>query len=398
MTLLYCSSFMFREENHEMYGLPSCADSFFSKYLDVFDSIRVLGIPVKPYIEQSSLIRINDKRISIVITKDNTYPKDFRNDKVIKSVLYSEISSAVAVLIKPTSRKGMMAIKICETLHKPYMIEMTGDIHNALRQHPNLLKRIYAPLLYRKIKRSIYNSKFGLYVSAEYLQKQFPIIGLQCGCSDVEIDYPSRELIFKRTQKIDNMDVSKYVKIALIGFYQGKMKGIDTAIRAISRLPATYHLNILGNGTSKNRNRWYVYARRYGVENRIHFPEPLPDTKSVLHWLDTQDFFVLPTRSEGLARSCVEAMSRGCVCFATDICSLPELLPECCLHKLNDALTLSHLIYEYSTNKDMMKSIAVRNINKSKDYEYGILRTRRNNFLELFKQHCISINNNGTYK
>ena len=164
---------MFRQENGINYGLPSSADSFFQKYLDVFDTIRVIGNPVRDIIDSSSLVRMDDSRISIRITPNNKTPKEFKNDAEIKRILKEEISKADAVLIKPATRKGMMAIKIAEKLGKPYMIDITGDIHNALKQHPSFLKRLYAPILYYQIRKSIKNCKYALYVSKDYLQQQF---------------------------------------------------------------------------------------------------------------------------------------------------------------------------------------------------------------------------------
>ena len=173
MKLLYISVFLFYKEDDTVYALPSCSDSFFQKYLDVFESVKVLGIPMESYLDKSRLVKMQDPRITVEIILPNTKPKDFFNDQAVKQSLEREIKKAEAILIKPASRRGMLAIKIAEKYNKPYMIEMTGDIHNALRQHPNMLKRFYAPILYRQIKWSIRNCQYGLYVSQKYLQEQY---------------------------------------------------------------------------------------------------------------------------------------------------------------------------------------------------------------------------------
>lgn len=380
---------MFRQEEGKTYGLPSCADPFFVKYLDVFDSVRVLGDPLRGFLDKSSLVEMKDSRISVLITPSNKSPLQFTRDKYIKRMLQNEISKADAVLIKAATRKGLMAITICKELNKPYMIDMTGDIHNALRQHPSFLKRMYAPYYYHKILKAIKDCKFGLYVSKEYLQSQFPIQGKMCGCSDVILEKADESVLEKRYERIESMDITKRVDISLIGFYQGKMKGVDTAIRALSELPDTYNLNILGNGTEENRQKWYEYGEALGVNrNRIHFPKPLPGSHAVLEWLDTQDFFVLPTRSEGLCRCCAEAMSRCCVCFATDICTMPELLDPSCLHPLDDDKKLAELLIQFSNDKELMKLNAKRNFEKAKEYDFDLLREKRNAFLNEFKEYC----------
>lgn len=381
---------MFHKDGDLTYALPSCSDSFFEKYLDSFNSVHVLGEELKSYLSKSALVKIENENIKVDILPANTRPKDFVNDKELKKVLTKEIGEADAILIKPASRRGMMAIKIAEKLHKPYMIEMTGDIHNALTQSPSRVKRLYAPVLYRQIKRAIKGCEFALYVSKDYLQGKYPIKGRMCGCSDVVLERSSADVLEKRLNKIDTMDPEGIIKLALVGFYQGNGKGVDTAIRALARLPENYRLSVLGNGTEENRRKWYDYASERGVSaERIEFPDPLPSAQAVLHWLDDYDFFVFPTRSEGFGRVVAEAMSRGLPCFATNICTMPELLPEECLFELDDDGQLARLLVEYVSDKELIKNAARVNFEKVRDYDFEILKKRRNEFLEDFKNYCL---------
>ncbi len=389
MELLYISTFMFHNKDGVIYGLPSCSDTFFGKYLDVFSSVRVLGEEVKSYLDKSALVKIEDPRITVKLLPKNTHPKDFKNDGVLKKALKEEIAKAEAILIKPATRRGMMAIKICEKMNKPYMIEMTGDIHNALKQNPSCLKRAYAPLLYKQITNAIKNCKFGLYVSESYLQGEFPINGKMCGCTDVVLDKSEPIILEKRLNRIDNMQSGDIVKMALVGFYQGNGKGVDTALRAMAKLPDNYQLFVLGNGTEESRQKWYNYAKEQGVKaERLHFPKPLPSAKEVLLWLDTMDVFVFPTRSEGFGRCVAEAMSRGVPCFATDICTMPELLPQECLFPLDDHEKLASLLWEYVEDKDALKQLAKINFKNVEKYDADLLRQRRNEFLTEFKNYC----------
>ena len=394
MRLLYISTFLFHKENGTTYGLPANSVPFFEKYLDVFKSVKVLGEELSSHLDKNSLAPMLDSRIDVRIIPSNTHHSDFSNDVKIKKILIEEISQDEAIIIKPSTRKGMMAIRIAKKLAKPYMIEMTGDIHNALKQHPNLLKRLYAPILYHQIRNSIKDAPFGLYVSKEYLQSQFPIKGECCGCSDVILDFSDKDVLRRRFNLIETIDSGRVINLALIGFYQGKMKGVDTAIRALSRLPHNFHLNILGNGTLKNRKKWFDYALSLGImdaEERITFPKPLQSYTQVLKWLDTQDFFVFPTLSEGFGRCVAEAMSRGCVCFATNICTMPELLPKESLFPKHEDKALASLILKYSKDKQSMKTIAEINYRHSQDYAPEILREHRNNFLIKFKEYIEKI-------
>ena len=49
MRLLYVSSFQFVENDDGMYALPAYGNGFWTKYLDVFDGIDVLGENIKKH-------------------------------------------------------------------------------------------------------------------------------------------------------------------------------------------------------------------------------------------------------------------------------------------------------------------------------------------------------------
>ncbi len=389
MDLLYIGNYMFKKNENGFFGLPSSSNEFFSKYLSVFRHVRIIGEPLKSNLSAENLVEVDSEHFSVRVIPPNRSPRDMiKNDRTVKNALYEEISKADSIILKPLSRKGIMAIKIAERLKKPYMIEMTGDIHNALKQNPSMLKRIYAPILYSKIKRAIKNAPYGLYVSKDYLQSQFPINGKMCGCSDVVLLKSDASVLENRFRRIETQSEREYVELALIGFYQGLMKGVDTAIRALSRLPKNYRLHILGNGTEENRKKWLEYGEKLGVTDRIFFPKPLPSSEAVLHWLDTVDAFVLPTRSEGLCRCVAEAISRGCPCFATDICTMPELLPRECLHPLCDDSALAEQILKVMSDPEKAKKYASVNFEKAKEYDFDVLKQRRDLFLADFKKYC----------
>ncbi len=389
MKLLYISNSQFHKENDVTLALPSAADSFFGKYLDVFSSVHILGAEVKAFLDKSAMVKIENPKITVSILPSNNHPKDFKNDFKLKKCLKKEISKAEAVLIRPATRRGVMAAKLCEKMKKPYMIEMTGDLHNALLQRANPLMRAYAPFLYRRVTKSIKNCQYGIYVSESYLQGKYPIKGKMCGCTDVVLDKSEPIILENRLNRIDNMKSGDIVKMALIGFYQGNGKGVDTALRAMAKLPDNYQLFVLGNGTEESRQKWYSYAKEQGVKTeRLHFPDPLPSAKEVLLWLDTMDVFVFPTRSEGFGRCVAEAMSRGVPCFATDICTMPELLPQECLFPLDDHEKLASLLTEYVENKALLKHLAEVNFENVKKYDVDLLRQRRNEFLAEFKAYC----------
>ena len=94
---------------------------------------------------------------------------------------------------------------------------------------------------------------------------------------------------------------------------QAKVKGYDRLIAAFARLPADFRLLLVGDGPE--RGALEQQARELGVAARVTFAgfqeNPWP-------YYAKMDLFVLPSRSEGLSISLLEAMSAGIPVAVTD--------------------------------------------------------------------------------
>lgn len=383
MDLLYISDFKFSIKDNKIHSLSAYSDAFWQKYLDVFSKIHVVGV-----LEQKNtkgMIEIRDNRISISFLPQNHKPHQFFNDFVIKKELRRLFSLYNAIIIKPSSRKGMIAIKIAEELKKPYMIEMTGDIESSLSTHNHLSRRLYAPFIFRQIKKTIRNCKFGLYVTSAFLQKKYPISGLQCGCTDTNLEGIEPSILAKRIKKIN--ESNEPYRIGLIGMYHDNRKGLDTAIKALSRAKHDIELHVLGNGEEKDRKKWIAFANKQGFR-KLFFDGVLNGSKLVFDWIDACDLIILPSRSEGLPRCIVEAMSRGCPCVTSNVCGLPELIDEKWTHNPNDYLELSKKVDELLSEKNFLIHEANCNFEKSKKYVLSEQKRIRNDFLISFKNYC----------
>ena len=83
--------------------------------------------------------------------------------------------------------------------------------------------------------------------------------------------------------------------------------------------------------------------------------------------LKETDVYVQPSKTEGLPRAVIEAMSVGCYVIGTNVGGIPELLNENNLFKYNKPSDFSQILT--SLTKEIMKENAVNNFNKSKNYE-----------------------------
>jgi glycosyltransferase involved in cell wall biosynthesis len=103
-------------------------------------------------------------------------------------------------------------------------------------------------------------------------------------------------------------------------------KGVDTLVEAFASLtrkaPAA-GLLLVGGGPLQVRLEARI--RELGLEDRVYFAGPVTD---VLPWLRRMDIFVLPSLSEALSNSLLEAMSVGCPAVASQAGGNPELVRD----------------------------------------------------------------------
>ena len=123
----------------------------------------------------------------------------------------------------------------------------------------------------------------------------------------------------------------------------------------------------------------------------MHFPKPFNRIEEVLGWIDKIDVCILPSRSEGLPRCIIEALSRACPCIVSNVCGLPELVNEQWLHSPTDSKQLAFLLDRMLSDVQLMKDAAMINFKKSKCYQKERLRDVRNRFLCDFKKYCQSL-------
>jgi phosphatidyl-myo-inositol dimannoside synthase len=104
-------------------------------------------------------------------------------------------------------------------------------------------------------------------------------------------------------------------------------KGIDDLLRGVARLRdggTEARLEIVGEGP--DREQLQALSHELGVSDQVTFSGFIPHGPRLVCALDAADVFVLPSRSEGLPHSLVEAMARALPVVATAIGGIPAFL------------------------------------------------------------------------
>jgi glycosyltransferase involved in cell wall biosynthesis len=101
-------------------------------------------------------------------------------------------------------------------------------------------------------------------------------------------------------------------------------KGVGTLVEAFGAIAKEFRpagLLLVGGGPLQHRLE--ARAQELGIADRCHFAGSV---MNVVPWLRRMDIFVLPSLSEALSNSLLEAMAVGCACVASQAGGNPELI------------------------------------------------------------------------
>jgi len=374
MNLLFVHDHKFHmDKNGNFYsggGLPSLV---WKRYLNFFDKITVLGRDGGA-IEEDLVMSSCQNVAFYLLNKPVILPVSKQVKKHIeKLVVRNDI-----LIARLPSELGLTAINLAVKNGKPYVIELVDCPWDALWNHGQFLRKLYAPILYLKIKKAAKNTKYIHYVTKIFLQKRYPTNAkkILC-CSNVQLPSSCENILDSRKIKIIT---EKDITVGLIGSLNGKLKGIHIAIKSIALLKNKYPsitLKILGKGNELNHLR---LAEKYGVSDNIVFDGVVESGKEVFNWLDNISIYIHPSYKEGLPRALLEAMSRGCPCVGSSIAGIPELLESPFLIEPGNFNELAFKIDDLLSNEEKMIEAAQKNINTSYAYKEDVLIAKRASF------------------
>ena len=117
-------------------------------------------------------------------------------------------------------------------------------------------------------------------------------------------------------------DLLKFKGNNLLLSYVGRLdqiKGFDLLLDSLSDLDSS-NLKILFVCGDKNNSQRAVLQKRYPAVKFIGFREDIPEI------MNLTDIYVIPSFSEGLPNTLMEAMASGCACVASDVGGIKFLI------------------------------------------------------------------------
>ena len=134
---------------------------------------------------------------------------------------------------------------------------------------------------------------------------------------------------------------------------------------------------VLGGGDSK---RYIELAEKLGVASLLSFDGVLPAGEPVRSWLLDCDYYIQPSRQEGLPRGLLEAMSTGLPAVGSSVGAIPNLLKSDYIHRKGDFLDLTNKIINM-LDADY-EELSKESLSIAETYRFDLVNSRRKKFYE----------------
>lgn len=366
-------------EDGKMYSLQF-TEEIIQRYLLLGDSITAC-------LRQNKITKMESEQFCEIRNPNFTlasYPSfkslsgHFKNKLKVKKHIENLVKTHDVLVIRMPSAAGAIAVKAARKYKTPYLVEMVSCAFDAL-WHYDWRGKLLAYFRLKKHQNLIKDCPYVIYVTEQFLQDRYPTTGASIGCSDVELIEASQKILQKRLEKIEGRKTP--LTLGTVGVLNVKYKGQADVIQALYELKNegyNYHYKIVGQ---RDSTRLRELINKLKMNNEIEIIGPLPPNK-INDFLMDIDLYIQPSKTEGLPRALIEAMSMACPSLGSNVGGIPELIDKDSLFKAGDIKEIKQTILSFTKSKLISK--AKINYNKSLEYQKDVLEEKRTAFYYKF--------------
>ncbi|MDQ6832899.1 MAG: glycosyltransferase family 4 protein, partial [Chloroflexota bacterium] len=363
------------------------ARPFWSRYLTVFDTVRVIARLRAVASVPETWQRADGEGVSFAALPFYLGPWQYLRQRrrlteaAVAAVgpedaVIFRVPSAIAGQIEPILRRGGHPYGV-EALGDPYDVFAPGAVRHPLRP----FFRWWFP---KQMRRLCAVAAATGYVTEYALQHRYPPApgSFTTYYSDVELS-EGTFVAAPRTPRRDGM-----FTLITVGSLAQMYKAPDVQIDAVAQLVKEgLDVRLVFVGDGKHRSELEARAAARGMtEQQVVFRGQLTAGAAVRAALDAADVFCMPSRTEGMPRAMIEAMARGLPCIGSTMGGIPELLPPEDMVPPGDVAALAGAIRAVVTNPERMARMSARNLAYAQEYREDALRARRTAFYRALRE------------
>jgi glycosyltransferase involved in cell wall biosynthesis len=379
MDLLVTTSQRFYRTPDRLVWVPTIhAYSFWTRYLDVFDRVCVVGricdVPDIP----PDWRRAEGDGVVFVEIPNHLGPHQYLlKARQVRRAIQKAFSSAEAVILRAPSHISNLIEPRLYGLGHPFGLEVIGDPYDGFA--PGSVKHFLRPFFrwwftYHQ-KRQCQHACAVAYVTKEALQKRYPRSPSVFSTYYSSIELGAEDLVCTPRQIRQGQQSFVLITVVTLTHLHKATNILIDAIHFCLQHGLDIRLVIVGDGRYRPQMERQVESLSLG--ERVVLLGQVPPGRAVRAELDKADLFVLPSYQEGLPRALIEAMARGLPSIGSNVGGFPELLPAEDMVPPGDSCALARKIEEVLTDPERMACMSVRNLTTAKEYQETIIRERR---------------------
>lgn len=379
-----------RAPTGDVYTRGTVDYNFLSRYLAVFDEVIVLARMEDADEIPPNKSRADGPNVSFFPVPYYFGPIQFlKRYRKLKAAAEQAVDAADTYILRVAGPVGTLLWRCLMKKGIPYGIEVVFDPWDGLS--PGSVKTILRPAIRRimrwQLARQCHHASVATYVTECALQRRYPPGSWSTHYSDIDLPADvilDDSMVDKRMERIESkINSGEPLRLCFVGSISQLFKAPDILISSVAdctKKGINLELVMLGDG--QYRRQLEEQARRLGIADKVHFLGNIPAGQAVYEQLDQAELFVLPSRTEGLPRSIIEAMARAVPCISSAVGGIPELLDEEYLVPSGEVEPLAKKIEEVLSDKGKLREMSRRNLEKAREYCIDKLNPRSKEFFE----------------
>lgn len=331
--LLILEHHFYKDTNGDVWCERIIDYSYLKRYLAVFETVYVCARADKNKNNLTEFHRANGEGILFLELPDFTGPlRGIILYPEMKRCLRKYLKLVDCVLLRAPSIVSVMLYECAKSSGKPLALEMVMAADKLFVSDTFTAKRLNV-VVERYVKKMCFSANGVAYVTKYKLQNKYPCRAMsEANDKYFTGSYSSIDLEQSLVPEFNRQRIEKpeIVKIIHTGYMDDDRKGQSVVIKAVKILnDRGYNVSgtLIGDGIKRKHLEKLV--QDLSLEKKIIFTGAIRNKTEILDKLSHADIFVMPTQSEGLPRSILEAMAVGLPCITSDVDGIPELLePE----------------------------------------------------------------------
>lgn len=387
MKLLIVTDHRFYSFEDKIYDNYVFDYDFFGDYRSVFEEVTILArVKALDYLD-STLVTSSGPNVNFIGLPDLRGVSWLLRSRKIISELRDELLKFDAICYRIPSIASYRVAKL--KTKAPSAFELIGDPKDSLFNISDSIfqkfyKSILGKIFERQTRYTVGCCSTGSYVSFNHLQKKFPLPKGSKHFTISSIRLLESQIVNILPELIYPIESVRIIHVG--SFVPVKNQSILIEILEILiNQGIDAHLQFVGDGPLRAHCEDLV--RTKNLQNKVTFSGHITGADNIIRELDKNNLFILPSSSEGMPRSMIEAMARGLICFGSRKGGIPELLDEAFTFELDNIQLIANTIMEVIFDGDLIRSAQIKNIEKIKFFEQSKLKKQRELLLSELKSN-----------